>query len=133
MERKADAEEKLVFDPQDFHILDTNVPVNFIMYDKFGRSGIKYSASMLDVNVFKCSFPLSKLYRLISFCQAGCIAFVIKFLPIMVGNQMLSLVGGILFIKMPNLVSRIQYKYSGNRPHCVPLPKGAFLYDLINV
>ena len=37
------------FDPHDFVVLDENVPVNFVMFEKFGRTDIKYSASMLEV------------------------------------------------------------------------------------
>ena len=51
LERKPDVDELTPFDPHDFVVLDDNVPVNFVMFEKYGRTDIKYSASMLEVRV----------------------------------------------------------------------------------
>ena len=68
LERKADVDELTPFDPHDFIVLDENVPVNFVMFEKFGRTDIKYSASMLEVSVINNAHAVL-IYPVVRLCS----------------------------------------------------------------
>ena len=68
LERKADVDELTPFDPHDFIVLDENVPVNFVMFEKFGRTDIKYSASMLEVSVMHNAHAVL-IYPVVRLCS----------------------------------------------------------------
>ncbi len=50
LEKKSDVRPGKRFERSDYETLDDNVPVNFVVYEKFGRSGIRFDRTMFQVS-----------------------------------------------------------------------------------